>query len=288
MSWRVVVVSGYSKLEYKLGYLVCRGEETKKVFIGEIGTLIVESTAVSVTAALLAELIRAKVNIVFCDEKHNPQSQLIALYARHDGSGMLKRQLCWTEEIKTAVWTEIIRRKIFQQYMFLKELESAQSGLLEKYAAELQDGDITNREGHAAKVYFNELFGLKFKRGDSTFFNSALNYGYALLLSAFNRAVVCCGYSTQLGINHKNEFNHFNLSCDLMEPFRVLVDRYVFNCDGDEMTADYKHAMCNLLNRQIKIDGNYCSLTDGIGIYCRSVFQALGSGDIDAVKSYEL
>ncbi len=79
MSWRVVVVSGMCKLESKLGYLVCRGEEVRKVFLQEIDTLIIESTAVSLTAALLCELIKNKVNVVFCDEKHNPQSQLVAL-----------------------------------------------------------------------------------------------------------------------------------------------------------------------------------------------------------------
>lgn len=36
MSWRVVVVRGRCKLEYKLGYLVCRGEEVKKLFLNEI------------------------------------------------------------------------------------------------------------------------------------------------------------------------------------------------------------------------------------------------------------
>lgn len=51
MSWRVVVVSHRCKLEYKLGYLVCRGEELKKIYLHEIGTLIIESTAVSMTAA---------------------------------------------------------------------------------------------------------------------------------------------------------------------------------------------------------------------------------------------
>ena len=66
MSWRVVVVRGRCKLEYKLGYLVCRGEEVKKLFLNEISSLVVESTAVSLTAALLSELIKNKVNILFC------------------------------------------------------------------------------------------------------------------------------------------------------------------------------------------------------------------------------
>lgn len=111
MSWRVVVITGRCKLEYRLGYLVCRGEETKKIFMGEIDTLVVESTAVSITSALLCELIKNKVNLIFCDEKHNPHAQLNALYGRHDCSGTLRKQLQWKEETKSAVWAEIVRQK---------------------------------------------------------------------------------------------------------------------------------------------------------------------------------
>lgn len=288
MSWRVVVVSQRCKLEYKLGYMVCRGEETKKVFVSEINTLIVESTAVSLTAALLNELIANKVNVIFCDEKHNPRSQLLSMYGRHDCSGVLKKQLSWKEQAKADIWTEIVRRKITNQYMFLQELGSTQADLLVGYASNLQTNDLTNREGHAAKVYFDVLFGLQFKRGDDTFCNAALNYGYSILLSAFSRAIVSCGYNTQLGIGHKNDFNYYNLSCDLMEPFRVLVDRLVFCSDDDELNPDYKHFLCGILNRQVKIDGMRCSLVDAIGIYCKSIFCAIENGDVTYIKNYEL
>lgn len=120
MSWRVVVISRRCKLEYKLGYLVCRGEEMKKVHISEISSLIIESTAVSLTASLLCELVKRKINIVFCDEKHNPQSQLIALYGRHDASGVLQTQLAWREEAKRDVWTEIVRLKYCNNTSFYK------------------------------------------------------------------------------------------------------------------------------------------------------------------------
>ncbi len=287
MSWRVVVITGRCKLEYRLGYLVCRGEETKKIFMDEIDTLVVESTAVSITSALLCELIKSKVNLVFCDEKHNPHSQLNALYGRHDCSGMLRGQLGWTNEAKSAVWAEIIRQKIKQQYCFLKELGAPQASLLEGYVTEVEDGDVSNREGHAAKVYFNALFGLKFRRGDNSFINGALNYGYAILLSAFNRQIVGEGYDTRLGIAHKNEFNYYNLSCDLMEPFRIVVDRFVFNSE-EPITPEYKRAMVNLLNLEVKVCGKRCTLLSAIGQYCKSVFSALEKGDVTDIVGYEL
>ena len=287
MSCSVVVITKRCKLEYKLGYLICRGEQLKKVFLAEIDTLIIESTGVSLTAALLCELTKQKINVVFCDEKHNPLSQFLPLNGRFNASGCLKRQLQWTERSRLAVWTEIIRLKILSQKNVLEAVGSVQAPLLTKYAEELCMGDTSNREGHAAKVYFNALFGLSFKRGDETFINGALNYGYSIILSAFNREIVANGFNTQLGISHKNEFNCFNLSCDLMEPFRMIVDRFVFDTSR-ELTPDYKHSICNLLNTIVVIKGERCSLVSAISTYCKSVFKALDTGDIAEIKCYEL
>ncbi len=287
MSWRVVIISKRCKLEYKLGYLVSRGEEVKKVFISEIGTLIIESTGVSITAALMCELIKNKVNVVFCNEKHNPVSQLLSLYGRYNASGCLKKQINWAIELKEKIWREIVRLKIMRQHRLLESLGSEQAYLLCKYADEVQPGDSTNREGHAAKVYFNALFGLSFKRGDSTFYNSALDYGYAIILSAFNREVVANGYNTQLGLAHKNEFNFFNLSCDLMEPFRVLIDKVVFSMEND-LNTELKYTLCNVLNEKVRIGGEMTTVSSAIGIYCKSVFEAIETKNIGRIECYEL
>lgn len=69
MSWRTVVISNVSKLDYQIGYLVVRGQETKRIHINEISMLIIESTAVSMTAYLLSELVKNKVKVIFCDER---------------------------------------------------------------------------------------------------------------------------------------------------------------------------------------------------------------------------
>ena len=48
---------------------------------------------------------------------------------------------------------------------------------------EVEDGDPTNREGLAAKVYFRELFGEGFsrERRDEGIINSSLNYIYQIV-----------------------------------------------------------------------------------------------------------
>ena len=115
--------------------------------------------------------------------------------------------------------------------------------MLLRYVDEMEFGDSTNREGHAAKVYFNELFGMKFSRNADTPVNAALNFGYSLILSAVNREVVCSGYLTQLGLFHDNMFNQYNLSCDLMEPIRperpaVILEFKLFNPRRGEKTLE--------------------------------------------------
>ncbi len=288
MSWRTVVVSTHSKLEYKMGYLVCRNEQTQKVHISEISTLIIESTAVSLTSALVCELIKNKINVVFCDEQHNPHSQLLPLRGSHDASKKLKMQIEWDTAIRADVWTEIVANKIYQQAKHLKDVGSDKANLLMSYIEQLQRCDATNREGHSAKVYFNALFGLSFSRNKQSFINSALDYGYSIVLSAFNRAIVADGYSTQIGLFHRNEFNPFNFACDLMEPFRVLIDRMVFQMAGEELDTNVKRQLQNIMNQKIRLAGKEYTVSDAIGIYCKSVFSALSTKDLSKICFYEL
>lgn len=224
MSWRTVIISSTAKLDYQMGYLVIRKDDVTKIHLSEIETVMIESTSVSLTAALLCELTKKKIKVIFCDEKRNPSSELISYYGAHDTSLKVRNQIAWTDDIKKHVWTEIVVEKIRKQALHLQHWKCEEADLLYQYINEIEFGDATNREGHAAKVYFNALFGMDFTRSAENVTNAALNYGYSLLLSTFNRCVVANGYITQLGLFHDNVFNQFNLACDLMEPFRPLVD----------------------------------------------------------------
>ena len=147
------------------------------------------------------------------------------------------------------------------------------------YIDEVEVHDRTNREGHAAKVYFNLLFGKDFSRDDDNDINAALNYGYAILLSAFNREIVNKGYITPLGIQHKNEFNQFNLSCDLMEQYRPLVDECVFNNLKNGFDKKYKYKLIDILNKTITINGKEQYVGNSIPIFITSVFNFLENRD---------
>ncbi len=288
MSWRTVVVTGCAKLDYKMDYLVVRKQDAvNRVHLSEIGMLIIESTAVSLTSMLLCELVKRKTKVVFCDEKHNPCSELLQYYGSHDTSAKIKKQISWSKEIKDAVWTEIVSEKIRRQMWHLMfRGRTAEADMLLQYANEMKFGDESNREGHAAKVYFNALFGMEFTRSNEDSVNSALNYGYAIILSCFNREVVANGYMTQLGLFHDNMFNQFNLASDLMEPFRVIVDKKVYDLRLEKFEHEEKGLLLSMFEEEVLIDGKKQYVNNAIKVYCRSIFDALNDNDVSQIKFY--
>jgi len=289
MSWRTVVISSRCKLDMKMGYMVVRGDEVRRIFLDEIAVVIIENPAVAMTGCLLSELMERKIKVIFCDRRHVPQGELVSYYGSHDSSRKLRTQIAWQDAAKGAVWGNIIAQKIHQQAVFLLELEHfREAALLEDYIRQIEFQDVTNQEGHAAKVYFNAVFGMDFSRRSDHPRNAALNYGYSILLSAFNREIAACGYATQLGLHHDNVFNQFNLSSDLMEPFRILVDRAVYRHDMQELNTENKRKLINVLNEQIVIGGTKQTVMAAVGIYVRSVFDALDQGDPCGIKSYEV
>lgn len=291
MSWRVVVISKRCKLDYKMGFLVVRNEDgEKRIHLGDISVLMIETTAASITAYLLSELVRQKIKVIFCDNYHNPESELIPLRGSYDSSGKLREQISWSGEIKSVVWQNIIKNKIKNQANVLRHIGNYEKAdQLLQYAGEVEVGDTTNREGHAAKVYFNELFGKDFFRDSDDIRNAVLNYGYSLLLSCFNREITASGYNTQLGIWHDNTGNPFNLGSDLMESFRPIIDYFAYLCHYNKFESEEKRAVISLLNTRIGIADSKQYVNNAIGIYTRSVFNAISENNVSKIENwYEL
>ena len=289
MSWRIVVIENQPKLDYKMGYMVVRGLETKRVLLDEIGILLIENPAVSLTGILIEALTEKKIKVIFCDRKRNPVAELMPHHGCHDSAAKIRTQIIWEQNIKDIIWRDIVSEKIRKQSEFLVEIgKIQQAGMLSEYVKQVELADATNREGHAAKVYFNALFGMDFTRSADIPVNAALNYGYSLVLSAINREVSANGYLTQLGIFHNNMFNHYNLSCDFMEPFRILVDRMVYSMQPTKFEQDEKHFMWTLLDQKVMIDGQNQFVMNAIKIYTKSVLDAIDDKDSAEIKFYSI
>lgn len=293
MGWRVVVISTTVKLDYEMGYLCIRSkDDLKRIYIDEISLLMIETVSVALTTYLLVELTNHKVNVVFCDKKGIPNGTYLALYGSHDTSKSVRKQVTWTDKNKQVIWKSVIERKILGQSSVLSfnDRKEASEKLL-GYISQIELGDATNREGHAAKVYFNALFGKTFTRDDDELLvNAALNYGYAVLLSTVAREIVSNGYLTQIGIFHDNIFNELNLACDLMEPFRPFVDQQILSMKLEKFEHDEKMEVISFLNKKVKIDGREQYILNGITIYVKTILDAIDNVNPLIVKypEYEL
>ena len=287
MGWRTVVVSKTSKLDYKMGYLCIRSnDEMIRIHISEMAVLLIESTAVSLTAYLLVELANQNVNVIFCDSRMCPHGIYVSLYGSHDTSDKIRKQIRWTEDAKKTIWKYVVMHKIEGQ-MSVLELFSHQEekNKLNSYIPEIELGDSTNREGHAAKVYFNALFGKDYTRTNKDeIVNAALNYGYSILLSSVTREIVCNGYITQIGIFHDNMFNGYNLACDLMEPYRPFIDIKVLQMKIEKLEHEEKMELANVLNSRVVIDGREQFLSNALSIYVKSILDAIDKNEPELIK----
>lgn len=286
--WRVIVITGRSKLDLRYNSISIRRDNgTDFIHIGEVNTLILETTTISITAALMCELIKQKVKVIFCDEKSNPHFELLPFYGSHDCSAKIKEQIAWTDFLKESLWTIIVTEKIENQMKLLKKLNKEKYRILQEYTSQIEHNDNTNREGHSAKIYFSALFGNNFSRNKENSLNAFLNYGYQLLLSTFNKEIVANGYLTQIGIFHKNMFNYYNLSSDLMEPFRVIVDELAYKENPQKFEKNEKRKLQNILNLKFRINNVNHYLSDVIKIYTKSIFDALSSNDLSLVRFFQ-
>lgn len=288
MGWRTIVVNTHSKLSYKNNHLIFKSSRQQEIIhLSEIDVLLLETTDITITTMLIKRLVDENILVLFCDDKRLPIGKLLPFYARHDSSLQLTRQLAWSSEQKINVWTEIISQKILNQSLNLKLVgfEEKSESVMRLHEA-LEPYDPSNREGHAARTYFNALFGNSFTRELDTDVNAALNYGYTLLMSIFAREVVRCGCMTQFGLKHANQFNDFNLASDLMEPFRPLVDQIVYEYRHEKFST-IKRSLFSLFSDKYSYGNKEMFLTNIVSDYTKKVVKNLNN-DIQELPTFRI
>ena len=276
MGWRTVVVNTHSKLSYKNNHLIFKdASRTELIHLSEVDILLLETTDIILSTMLIKRLVDENILVVFCDDKRLPTAYLMPYYGRHDSSLQLSRQITWSEEAKAQVWTTIIAQKILNQAFYLGScgfLEKSQS-VIDLYHG-LDLFDPSNREGHAARIYFNTLFGNDFNREQNNDVNAALDYGYTLILSMFAREIVLSGCMTQFGLKHANQFNQFNLASDIMEPFRPIIDRIVYE-NRNSSFVKIKREIFTIFSDTFNYNGQDMYLSNIVSDYTKKVIQAL-------------
>lgn len=236
---RTLIFTSPCRVSYKNGQLVVENHETgeqKKAPVEDLGVVLIENQQVSITVPALNALSANNCAVVFCDSKHMPSSMLMPLDSNSVQGERYRDQVEASLPLKKSQWKQIVQMKIRNQSSLLTKV-GRDGGKLKPFYTNVKSGDSDNREGIAAKIYWDELFGDEFVRsrtGPDP--NSLLNYGYSILRAAMARAIVGSGLSPSFGLFHKNRYNAFPLADDLMEPYRPYVDAVVYQLLLDEKT----------------------------------------------------
>ena len=277
MGFRNVCVESRCRCSYSGGYLVVTGEAvTTKIHLSEIASLTFCTTKVYVSGYLMSELAKNKIPVVFSDEKCFPVAESLPLHGSHNCTARIESQLCWSVPTKKRLWQKIVRDKITaQSEVLLLNDAMKEAEALRSYADDVRSGDPTNREAAAAALYFSALFGQAFSRDQESDLNASLNYGYSILLSKVSREVVSRGYLTQYGINHRGDFNQWNMSCDFMEPFRPFVDLVIIRSGIAFFGTEMRRLLIDIMNHEVRYDDGVYKMGSVVGRYIRGCFDAL-------------
>ena len=288
MGWRSVIITQHAKLTYSMQMMIVQTRDgINQIPIEDINLLLVSTTQAVFTSALISKLAQNQTKVIFVDEKGNPIVETAVYYPGTRNMAKLTQQFNWDEHLKEVLWTKIVSQKIKNQIAVLANYhlnkDEVQSEL-----DQLEINDESNREAIAARKYFMLLFDKNFVRRDTSAINAALDYGYAILLSSFNREIAMNGYLTYFGIHHCSQENQFNLASDLMEPFRPFVDYWVKAHEKiKELTPDIKYGLVELLSLEIKFNGKKTLLTNAITVYVRECLKFL-SGDSKELPEMEM
>lgn len=288
MGFRTVFIKDGEKLSLRLDNLsVRKNNEDYLIPLVDIETVILEGNRTVITSKILSAFSKYHIALVVCDDKYLPTGMYLGKGQYYRSAKRAMWQAQWKDIDKQLVWKEIVYQKILNQIQVLQnvdiELNSERSQILIDYLENIMIGDSTNREGHAAKVYFNSLFGNGFSRRDTSFVNFCLDYGYAIVRAQMARSVSALGLIPELGVFHKNEYNSYNLADDLMEPFRPIVDYLIITNilkkSEKHLTYDIRLEIIDFLNHEIKINNKKFFIIQAIHDYVQSFIKAMENED---------
>lgn len=286
MGYRQVIIKKSEKLHFKDNQLIIdKDEKSTKVPLEDISYILIEDSSTILTTRLLAELGKNAISLIVCDEKFEPTSIMYPYNYHFKQLDVFSHQLEIDDSIKNEFWNQIVKRKIENSIRVLEMTSKEEFPIskLTEYINEITDGDSKNREGLAAKMYFRSLFGSDFIRFYDDNVNAALNYGYTIIASAIIRNLAVYGLNTYLGIHHSSKINNFNLAYDFLEPYRSVVDKFVYDNKDDivlPLSFEFRKKLINLLNEEVIHQNKKYTIEYSIGLLIKSYIKSFSTGEI--------
>ena len=268
MGWKTLIIGAECTVSLTLNRMkITIGNEYQNIPLCDLDTVIFTHDKTIITIPLLAKLVDHNINVIICDSKNDPIGIFQAFNNHSLVFKQLHKQIEWKITRKKKLWKKIIENKIQSEIdaLNLLELNTNSIEILKVYRNSVYNDDQTNREAVSAKVYFTALFGNDFCRDNKAdVINAALNYGYKIMASYISKCIASRGMVTQLGIHHIGESNPFNLTYDFIEPFRAIVDIWVYENIKDIFSVAHKRELIELMEAKVLMNKKWYRLNDAI------------------------
>lgn len=294
MGYKIIFIEKGTQIRYQLDALIISlQQEEIRISLSDIDMMVVDNLKTKISSRALCELANQNIGVIICNQKHLPTGLFTGFDNHSRAPKIFEYQLGQNDESRHRFWSKIIKSKISNQAKALVVLEKSQEAVekLNVYKNQITSGDITNREAHSAKVYFNALMGQSFSRGNSELLlNSGLDYGYTIIRSYLVKLCTGYGLNTMLSIHHKNEYNKFSLADDLIEPVRPIVDIFTYNLmSGEEFfCSEHRRSLVNLLNHMIYYRGKKQYLSNALDMYVSGYVAGIKNGDLDNLEFFDV
>jgi len=159
------------------------------------------------------------------------------LDARGDGNYLLRMaQYQLSPEDEFTIAKNLVKNKIANQTSLVNSLKRSSSS----FELALETLPLINKaksgkellgiEGNSSRLFFNEYFKeidwfRRLPRVKPDINNLLLDVGYTLLFNFIDSLLLLFGFDTYKGCYHKLFFQRKSLTCDIMEPFRCIIEK---------------------------------------------------------------
>jgi len=248
------------------GFVVTQNHQRQRIPADDVSVIQI-SNAASITSDAVLLAMEKEIQVIFVDRQGRPQGRIWS--PRYGSiSTIRKGQLNFTYSHAAVLWIrDVIAKKIANQQALIMTMQSDESTQdeaekairrLDVYRQKVQnlDGDfvpdvaLTLRgwEGMASRIYFEALnlfipthlrIAERTQHPAMDPLNAFLNYGYGILYSKIEGALIKAGIDPYIGILHRDEYSRPVLVYDVIEIYRIWIDYIVYSlaCQ-DVMTND--------------------------------------------------
>lgn len=189
----------------------------------------------SITSVLIKNCKKLGVSLFLMKDNFELYAKVLAAA---DGNYLLRqKQYAVTTDCELAMARRLIVNKIENQCALIDKNKCASTrNELRQLTASAENAknhkELLGIEGSASRAFFAAYFAevgwrrrLPRTKFDPT--NTLMDIGYTLLFNLSDALLALFGFDNYKGFYHKLFFQRKSLACDIMEPFRCIIDRQI-------------------------------------------------------------